>query len=161
MRVWITTVGWSTFAVINPVWAACFNGDFIPEKVILLNNAYKNKKIEGNLKIVVEWLERILRGYSVKYPLIKPCDADEDDIMEFGQIFEGILQEHQTHEVAIDMTPGRKFMSGIAMALGFKEEYKSFVKHLYYLHLWSFDYQNYPFIEIPLKMQKLIDMLRL
>ncbi|MHA1360302.1 MAG: hypothetical protein ACTSRC_19445 [Candidatus Helarchaeota archaeon] len=161
MQVWVTTVGWQPFAVINPIWAACFKDEFIPEKVVLLNNGYKNEKIRGNVAIVMDWVERILVAYGVETPFIEPCDADEDDIMEFRRIFEEVLQKHQMHQVAIDMTPGRKFMSSIAMAVGFKKENRSFVQRLYYLHLWVQEYQNYPFIKIPLKSQRLIDLLRL
>ena len=159
MRVWITTVGWQPFAVINPLWAACFFKEFIPGKIILLNNGHKDPKIRENVKIVIKWYEKILGAYGVEGPLMETCDADENDINKFHRIFERVIMAQKQYEVAIDMTPGRKFMSSIAMVMAFKK--RDFVKKLYYLHLWGQEYQNLPFIKIPFKNQKLINVLEL
>ncbi|MFX1294493.1 MAG: hypothetical protein ACFFD2_06530 [Promethearchaeota archaeon] len=159
MRVWIAPVGWQPFAVINPLWASCFSKRFIPEKVILLNNGFKNTRIKENVEIVKDWHKRILVEYGVEAPLIETWDADEDDINEYQSNFKNLIIMQKEHEVAIDMTPGRKFMSSIAMATAFKN--REFVKKLFYLHLWGQEYQNQPFIKIPLKNQKLIDILEL
>lgn len=159
MRIWITTVGWSTFAVINPLWAACFYQYFIPEKVILLNNGEQDNTIKNNLEIVKTWQNRILIEYGIEKPIIEAIAADEDDVAGFADMFKKIIKKYKQHELAIDMTPGRKFMSSIAMSSAIKN--KSFVKKLYYLHLWGIAYQNQPFIKIPFKNQKLIDILEL
>jgi len=159
MQVWITTVGWQPFAVINPLWAACFYQEFLPEKAILLNNGYKDTKIAKNLETVKEWCAQILGEYGIEQPQIEAIDADENDINNFAAIFTQIVDAQKLNEVAIDMTPGRKFMSSIAMATAFKN--RSFVKKLYYLHLWGQEYQNQPFIKIPFKNQKLINVLEL
>ena len=55
------------------------------------------------------------------------------------------------------MTPGRKFMSSIGMNIAMK--YK--VEKLYYLQLWGREYQNQPYIKIPLTNQKLINIMEL
>ncbi|MHA1265518.1 MAG: hypothetical protein ACTSRS_09810 [Candidatus Helarchaeota archaeon] len=159
MRVWITTVGWQPFAVINPVWAACFYQEFVPEKIILLNNGYRNAFIAQNVEKVQDWHLRILRVYGVETPVIETQDADEDSITTFRRIFEEVVKTQDAEQVAIDMTPGRKFMSSIAMVLAFK--YRHFVKRLFYLHLWGQEYQNLPFIKIPLIKQRLINVLEL
>ena len=159
MQVWITTVGWQPFAVINPLWAACFYQEFIPEKVLLLNNGYQNPVIRKNVAEVWQWHLRILQAYDVEAPTIEVCNANEDDINSFRRIFEETVKAQEGEEVAIDMTPGRKFMSSIAMAVAFKNQH--FVKKLFYLHLWGQEYQNQPFIKIPLKNQRLINVLEL
>lgn len=158
MKVWISTVGWSNFAVINPVWAACFGGDFIPEKVILLNNSKENKTIEGNLAFVKDYITRVLTEYGVENPIIEGVDASEDDIDAYTKNFRRTVKEYRGDEVAIDMTPGRKFMSSIAMAVAMNN--LKFVKRLYYLQLWGREYQNLPFIKIPFKNQRLINVLK-
>lgn len=160
MRVWISIVGWSSFAVINPLWAACCceeENQFIPEKVIIFNNGYKNEVVKKNLKIVKDWITRILKVYGIEDPIIEPIDADEDDINEFTEIFKKVIKEHENNTIAIDMTPGRKFMSSIGMSIAMK--YK--VEKLYYLQLWGREYQNQPYIKIPLTNQKLINIMEL
>ncbi|MEM3594406.1 MAG: hypothetical protein QXS27_06735, partial [Candidatus Jordarchaeaceae archaeon] len=59
------------------------------------------------------------------------------------------------NEVAVDMTPGRKFMSACAMAAG--QKYGA--AKLYYLHLYNLAYQEKPFVLIPFNQQKLINVL--
>ncbi len=159
MRVWITNVGLHQFAVINPLWAACFYNKFIPEKVILLNSGFQDNKIKENVQIVKVWLQRILLEYQIEQPQIEMVDADEEDITKFARIFTEIVKNYESHKLAIDMTPGRKFMSSIAMATAFKN--KKFVKNLFYLHLWGLKYQNEPFIKIPFNKHKLIDVMEL
>ncbi|MEE9378978.1 MAG: CRISPR-associated ring nuclease [Candidatus Lokiarchaeia archaeon] len=157
MRVWISTVGWSAFAVINPLWAACCSeGDkqFIPEKVILLNNAFSNKIVEKNIEIVKDWINRILTEYGVEEPIIELIDADEDNMNKFTDIFKKVMEKYKNDIIAIDMTPGRKFMSSIAMNVAML--YK--VNKLFYLHLWGREYQNQPYIQIPATKQKLINI---
>lgn len=159
MKVWISTVGWSSFAVINPLWAACFLEQeyFIPEKVVLLNNATKNETIRKNCQIVKSWIEQILKEYDVEKPIFKFVNADEDNMNEFTEVFKQQFQKYKNDTVAIDMTPGRKFMSSIAMSIAIKNK----VEKLYYLHLWGREYQDLPFIKIPLINQKLINIMEL
>jgi len=157
LNVWISTVGWSPFAVINPIWASCFFNKFIPQKIILLNNGSKNPKIAQNMTTVEKWINKILPQYGIDNPLIEPVHADEDDINNFSNLFKNVVLNNQLNSVAIDMTPGRKFMSSIAMACAIK--YRNFVKKLFYLFLSVKKYQNTPFILIPFKDQKLLNIL--
>nr|MDO8080268.1 hypothetical protein [Candidatus Freyarchaeota archaeon] len=159
MRVWITTIGESRFAVINPVWAACVYGkeSFIPERVHL----FKNRRVEHNVAPVKEWITRILKPYGIdagKEDFFQVHDADEDDIDGFAVAFRGVVEAEAGvgNEVAIDITPGRKFMSAYAMLVG--KECK--VRKIYYLHLYNIsDYRDKAFILIPLDQQNLINLL--
>ena len=158
MKIWISTVGWSPFAVINPLWAACFFEEelnFIPEKVVLFNNADQNPKIKKNLEKVRDWIIRILNEYGVDDPIIEPIEAEERNIIEFKDVFMETFKKYKDQRVAIDMTPGRKFMSSIAMRIAIVHK----VDKLYYLQLWGQEYQNVPFIQIPFTNQKLINIL--
>ncbi|MHA1248782.1 MAG: hypothetical protein ACTSRP_02200 [Candidatus Helarchaeota archaeon] len=152
-------MGWSKFAVINPLWAACFKNEFVPEKVFLLNNGYKDPSTKENFEIVKGWIERILKEYSIENPIIESIDADEEDITKFAETIIDLVKKLEGNEVAIDMTPGRKYMSSFAMQCAIK--FNSFVKKLFYLHLKYKKYQDTPFILIPLKYQKLINLLEL
>lgn len=160
MKVWITTVGKSPFAVVNPIWIACRRGEFIPEKVYLLwNDAVADVK-----SIVRGLVETILKNYGVPDPKIVDdgsVKVAEDDFKRFRKVLLRICDDElkSGKEVAIDMTPGRKFMSALAMGLGFK---RNPVK-VYYLHLLDLSYQNKPLVLIPFsiqKFQKLYDMKR-
>ena len=158
MKVWISTVGWSPFAVINPLWAACFlkEENFIPEKVILLNNKEQSEIVENNCRIVELWLNRILSEYEVDNYVIESVEVSETDMVDYFSTFKQVYNNNKDETIAIDMTPGRKFMSGIAMWLA--SQPNSNIEKLYYLQLWGQEYQNLPFIKIPLVKQKLINI---
>ncbi|MHA1284117.1 MAG: hypothetical protein ACTSVV_06280 [Promethearchaeota archaeon] len=161
MRIWITTVGWSHFAVINTLWAACFmeKEKFIPDKIILLNNGNQNEVIRNNVKIVEEWLKKILHEYGKDKIEIEKININENDIRKYHDILKDLIEKYKDSEIAIDMTPGRKYMSSIAMGLALAS--KKVVNKLYYLHLEAQKYQDRPFIKIPLPFQNLINILKL
>lgn len=158
MKVWISTVGWSPFAVINPLWAACYFEweNFVPEKVVLLNNQNQDEKVKENYDIVKLWLTRILNEYSISDPVIESVDANENNMKEYAHTFQEVVEKHILDEIAIDMTPGRKFMSGIAM--WYASQPKSKIAKLYYLQLWGQKYKDLPFIKIPAVNQRLINI---
>ena len=158
MKVWISTVGWSPFAVINPLWAACYFEweNFVPEKVVLLNNQTQDEKVKENYDLVLTWLIKILNEYGTSEPVIESIDANESNMKEYAHTFHEVVEKHIQDEIAIDMTPGRKFMSGIAMWTA--SQPKSNIAKLYYLQLWGQKYQNVPFIKIPAVSQRLINI---
>jgi len=170
LKIWITTVGWSPFAVINTIWAACFFKDenFVPEKIVLLHNGHANKTIAENVNIVKKWLDKILLYYDVIEPCYEEIPIDEEDINAYCNTYTTLLNTYKNNEknlseqktqIAIDITPGRKFMSSIAMACGLK--YKTYVHKLYYLHLENSKYFDIPFIKIPFSIQNLINLMEL
>ena len=64
MIIWITTVGWSPFAVINPIWAYCKENDECPNKIILIYTPFK--KIKFNLDICQRYISEILKANNGK-----------------------------------------------------------------------------------------------
>ena len=62
MIIWITTVGWSPFAVINPIWAYCKENEKTPDKLFLLHT--ENMKVLKNVETCKKYLNEILREYS-------------------------------------------------------------------------------------------------
>ncbi len=129
MKVWITTVGSSPFAVINTLWAACELDGYVPEKVYLVANG----KVEQEARIVNEWITRIIKAYGAA-PIIERIHADEVDFMNFSRILSTCITEEKKsgNEVAVDMTPGRKFMSAFSMFNGLA---KNGADRVYYLHV--------------------------
>lgn len=158
MRVWITTVGKSPFAVVNPIWMVCRTGEFIPERVYLI----WNEAVEEERDIVKDLTEVILKSYGISEPEIiadESVKVREEDFQRFMNLLIAIRDKelHEGNEVAIDMTPGRKFMSALSMGLGFSSKH---IHRVYYLHLSDQRYTNVPLILIPFKLQKLYEMRR-
>jgi len=157
MKIWLTTVGISPFAVINAIWTACKTGEYVPERIYLIVNKVVEEK--GHVDTVKSWIDRILREYGVEPEIITKY-AEETDFGEFAKILGGIVKKEKLegNEVALDMTPGRKFMSALAMYLGTGSDVKYKADRVYYLHLADNSYQNQPYITIPLTKQKLYEM---
>jgi len=152
MRVWITTVGESAFAVVNTIWAACVFDGFVPECVHL----FQNLRVRDNVGKVKDWVKIILGSFGVNVVFVDH-DVDEDDIDGFASEFRSVVDSERERGsvVAIDMTPGRKFMSAYAMVVGFE----CGVDKLYYLHLYDSSYQDRDFVLIPFVKQRLVNLL--
>lgn len=152
MKTWISIIGSSPFAVINTMWAACKLDNYVPERVLFIVN--RNLK-EKDTKTVYWWTKELLRGYGVEDPIFEEKIVEEDDFGDIEDVFRhNISSLKQEGAVAVDITPGRKYMSAIAMHCGLAGG----ASHVYYLHLKDFDYQNSPFPLIPIQKQRLIDM---
>ena len=59
---WISTVGWSPYAVINPLWAYCKANDEYPDKVILLFTGAGI--IKNNFKMCKDSITKILKSFT-------------------------------------------------------------------------------------------------
>jgi CRISPR/Cas system-associated protein Csm6 len=152
MRTWITTIGTSPFAVINTLWAACKSDEYVPDNVIWIINKQINSDIVETVK---DWTSEILIAYGVKKPVINDILVDETDVLGLRDtIYGAIHQSKKTGAIAIDMTPGRKYMSAIAMQSGIAAG----ADKIYYLFLSDPRYQDTPFPLIPTKKQRLIEM---
>ena len=92
--------------------------------------------------------------YTPVHWIIHRARADVHAVVQI--INTNLIEKYQDSEIAIDMTPGRKYMSSIAMGLALTN--RKIVNKLYYLHLEIQGYQDSPFIKIPLPFQNLIFM---
>lgn len=152
MKAWISIIGSSPFAVINTMWAACKIDNYIPNRVLFIINQNLNEK---DIETVYQWTETLLKEYGVENPQIISKKIEEDDFGDIEDVFRrNISSLKQKGEVAVDITPGRKYMSAIAMHCGLAGG----VSHVYYLHLKESEYYGSPFPLIPIKKQQLIDM---
>ncbi|MFA4958020.1 MAG: hypothetical protein WC556_13715 [Candidatus Methanoperedens sp.] len=153
MRTWITNVDRRfIFSTINPLWAACVLDGFIPEKVILITG----KNLERKTGSIRTWLTSIIQGYG-KEPVFEECMVDEDDINSYSTSFIDLIEKEKGNEIALDITPGRKFMSAIMMSGGIKMK----ISRVYYLHLKDYSFVDRPFVIIPLACQKLKNIVEL
>lgn len=153
MRVWITTVGSSPFAVINTMWAACELEDYVPEKVYFVYN----DKTAQNLKINKKWILRLTGEYG-KASSIIDLKCVEEDFQSYSRLIHSLIfnEKKDGNTVAIDITPGRKIMSAFCMFHGLSE---GGADRVYYMHLDDVKkYEGKSFIEIPAGEHKLINM---
>jgi len=147
MRVWITNVDRRfTFSTVNPVWAACINGGFVPEKIILITD----KRLSARARTITEWLTNIVASYG-KPPVIEAVVFDEEDMNAYSDSLVSLLKKELENEVAIDITPGRKFMSALMLSWGMRLK----VPRIFYLHLTDYSFAELPFVAIPFSCQKL------
>jgi len=156
-RTWVSMVGSSVFAVVNPVWASCRSG-YVPDAVYLL----ANRKVMDNLERVEKILRAIISEYG-KEPEIRVIELAETDFRGIASAVGGVIKREKLtgSEVAVDMTPGRKFMSAIMMYSGLGEDVEVKADRVYYLHLEESNrYSERPWIRIPAVYQNLYDMKR-
>lgn len=128
-RVWITNGSTSIPPVVNSLTAACDQG-YVPTDIYMLNNP----KIADVTESVETMMKTVVTAHGGDEPEITvETVGDELD-------FEGILSylrsaiqagKDADAEVAIDVTPGRKFWSSISFRAGFEYD----ADHIYYIHV--------------------------
>ncbi|NHN42953.1 hypothetical protein G9C85_15135 [Halorubellus sp. JP-L1] len=134
--------------MVNPLAAACSAG-FVPDEYVVLSN----DEIEGTVGRAVTLAEAIVDEYGGSLETtVESLDAERD--------FEAIVSYFREHvgttgdvEVAVDVTPGRKFMSAIAFQAGFQYD----ADHVFYLFLDSDAYYGRIYDDIPATAVDLID----
>lgn len=161
MIIWITTVGWSPFAVINPIWAYCKENEKTPDKFYLLHT--ENMRVLKNLETCKKYLNEILREYSnnnfkeenlINYQIEN--ETYELYSITMKKIIERALKDENA-KLIIDMTPGRKYMSAINMFYGLKSIDNSV--QVLYLYLEEARYQKVPYPLTPIIKNELIDII--
>lgn len=125
---WITTSSTNPEAVVNPLIAACERG-FVPDVMYHL----ESDDITDEMSQVRDVARTVVDIYGDKELMINettvPSDPDFDRIHAHIKGAMDDIDEDGT--VAVDITPGRKFMTAIAFATGLRHE----ADHVYYLYL--------------------------
>lgn len=157
MNVWITTAGTSPFAAINSIWAAIIHEDFKPKRIHILANDFVVKK--KYLEQVVQGCEHLMNGYDLSVE-IKTHEFEETDFSSYFKRLQALVKEEKMagNEVAIDMTPGRKYMSAFSMYLGVGEDISHKADRIYYHHLLDLSFGAYPYPLIPSNLRHLYMM---
>ncbi len=162
MITWITTVGWSPFAVINPIWAYCKEYFEIPTKIILLYS--QNERIEKNMEIIKKYIVPILEEYSEgKFDRnnVIPKIIESEELKVYADALKGIIESEivlKPDKIILDMTPGRKYMSAINVYYGLKVSSTVPIQVLY-LYLEENVYQEKPFPITPIFQNNLTDII--
>ncbi len=156
---WITNIGRSIYAVINPLWVWCVEGYPIPNEIYLIWNIAVKKELET----VIDKITHLYNFLDIS-PDIKPFQIPEDFqgyFREFSKIIDELSKRSDVELIVFDMTPGRKFMSAIIADATIRikrlirEKGLKMDAKIVYLHLYDMAYQNVPFPQIPLPKQHL------
>jgi hypothetical protein len=149
-QAYITLMGRSGWAVINSFYASVIETDYRPEEVILL---YEAQYTDG-IKPVVEGLEIVQGTYST--PNVEQVEVPTSDAHAAGQVALDLVRKlkEKGSEVALDITGGRKaLVAGSLLAL--KDQG---LDHVYYLAIETVEGVAKPYLMIPERIQKLIDL---
>ena len=161
MITWITTVGWSPFAVINPISAYCKENDEYPNKLILIYTPFE--RIKHNLNICKRYISEILNTYNGKKlneDSIIIEEIENDNIEIYADKLNKIIKREKymkPDKIILDMTPGRKYMSAINVYYGYNLSETPI--QVYYIHLEESKYQDVPYPLSPIIKNELIDIL--
>lgn len=154
-RVWITNGSTSIPPVVNPLIAACHEG-YLPTDVYILDNP----SIAPVTDAATEMIENVLTHYSGGDPEVTISSIeDEADFDAISDFVTGHIDQAQSvgADVAVDVTPGRKFWSIFSFRAGLLFE----VDRLYYLHVLSDEYFGQCYPTIPRTATELIDFTEL
>jgi len=161
MITWITTIGWSPFAVINPIWAYCKENEEYPDKVVLIYTPLT--RIRNNLRICIRYISEILKSYNknilAKDSIIKE-EIENESIELYADRLKRIIEREQKlkpDKIILDMTPGRKYMSAINVYYGNNQS--EIPIQVLYLHLEESRYQNLAYPLAPIIQHDLINIL--
>ncbi|MBN1800385.1 MAG: hypothetical protein JW891_02710 [Candidatus Lokiarchaeota archaeon] len=164
MITWITTVGWSPFAVINPIWAYCKDKGRFPSRIKLLHTSHI--KILENLDICKKNIFKILKSYSNDrnfQPQIDSCPVKSEDIEIYTEalkdVVNSVIKLGDSELIILDMTPGRKYMSAKVMHVGEQVNSIENPVQVFYLALEDLTYMNSTYPTIPLFTQGLNNIL--
>ena len=154
MKVYITILGRSTWAMINAYYAVVMEKKYKPDEIyIFLEDIYQDK-----LPKAVRALEIISAafGFSPKIDVIIIKEANFKEARKKAGILLRKLKDKGA-EIAIDITSGRRALVAGALVQGVPLK----VNHVFYLALADKDIQfaNRPYMMIPLHAQKLEDFM--
>ena len=147
-RLWITNGSTKVGPVVNALAAACHDG-YVPTDVYLLDNP----SIEDVTGHAASMIKTIVTANGGEEPTVTVETIDEErDFDAIADYLRGAIEADEGAEVAIDVTPGRKFWSIISFRAGLTYD----VDHLYYVHLDG-DYFGECYPTIPRTAIDLVD----
>lgn len=149
-RIWITNGTPTMPGLLNPLAAAC-DGGYIPDEARILSNP----GVADSVAAASEMFETIIDA--------RGGDAGvSEHRLETETDFQGIIEFYRStieaaneagDTIAVDVTPGRKFMSAIAFQAGFRFG----ADHVFYFYRKSGAYYGDLYAEIPRTATELID----
>lgn len=149
-NVWITNGSTTIAPVVNPLNAACHAG-YVPTDIYVLDNP----EIADVTTSATSLMKTIVTASGGDEPSITVETIDEE--RDFDAIIEYLTSaieagKEADADIAVDVTPGRKFWSITSFRAGYKYD----VDHLYYTHVDG-EYFGECFPTIPRTALELVD----
>lgn len=146
---WVTATSPTVEAVVNPFVAACDQG-FLPDELIVL----QNPDIATASEQATEMCEDIAAIYGQDSIDVRTTEIQSDrDFESIVDFYRTAIGEADDATVAVNVTPGRKFMSAIAFQSGMQYD----AAHVYYFYLDSSDFYGRVYPDIPRTGADLVD----
>lgn len=145
---WVTIASPTREAMVNPLLAACDAG-YVPEAVTVVSNPSAANSVEA----ILPFYEDVFDAYDVDGATSVREVSDETAYDELADTYREVVDVPAGDSVAVDITPGRKFMSAIAFQAGLLEG----VDHVYYLLLASDAHYGRLYQNIPRTAVDLVD----
>lgn len=148
-RVWVTRASPTVQAVVDPVTAACEQG-FVPTTVHLV----RNPSVEEAADEALRTIEAIVDTYGESVTTHTERLADERDFEDIAEYYrDAVTDAPADSEIAVDLTPGRKFMA----AMAFQAARQFDADRIHYLYIHDSKYYDRPYPEVPRTAVDLID----
>ena len=149
-RLWISPGSTTTGSVVDPLCAACEEG-FVPDHLVFVQNPSVAAEMEG----IAEVAEEVVSVYG-EIPEVRFENTEEEtDFTGYYEVIRDTIEEAKEDgaEVAINITPGRKYMSGIAMQTGVQKG----ADHVFYLLIEAREHYGNNYHNIPSTATELYD----
>jgi len=153
MKVYITFLGRSIWAVINSFYAVLKEKKFQPDLIYLIIEDLFEEKVDK----VIDGLKILSEEFSFTTE-IKEIFVQEAEFFEAGMQINALIQDLTTnnHTIAVDLTPGRKsLVAAVLIPLS-----KIYVEHIFYLAIKTIKGVNFPYEMIPKHFQSLKDFIK-
>lgn len=148
-QIWITNGTPTMPGILNPLTAACDRG-FVPDQAQILSNP----GVADSVSAASEIFNTIVDAYGGDADISQHSLESETDFPEIIEFYRSAIAAKENGDtIAVDVTPGRKFMSAIAFQAGFRFG----ADHVYYFHRKAGGYYGQFYAEIPRTATDLID----
>jgi hypothetical protein len=149
-RHWVTTGSTNAEAVVNPLAAACTVEGYVPDEIHLL----ANPGVQSSINRIVDLCETVVHAFDGNPKMHMNSLEAETDFPAIVDHFRTVIRTvNEEDTVAVDVTPGRKFMSAIAFQAGIQLE----ADHVFYLLVDSGDLFGRVYADLPRTATTLYD----
>ncbi len=148
-RAWVTTGSTTTGSVVDPFVAACHQG-YVPDALYFVENPTLEESDE-----LIETLQEVAELYGEELDVNRRTVESETSFDEIYLEMRDSLDEAKDAgaEVAVNFTPGRKYMSSIAFQTAMNQD----ADHVYYLHIEREEHYGEVYHNIPRTAATLYD----
>lgn len=150
VRVWVTNGTPTMPGIVNPLTAAC-DRRYVPDEVWVLSNP----GVAESVATATDYFEVVVDAYGGDADISRHELDDETDFGAIVEFYRSRIEAARENgdTIAVDVTPGRKFMSAIAFQAGFTFE----ADHVFYFHRRAGGYHGQFYPEIPRTATDLLD----